>query len=58
MTKRITVRRDQPKGHQNSFRVRRGWRAIAAIHFAGRVMRLPSPVIAVNSRLIASPSRP
>ncbi len=35
-----------------------GCRSIAAIHFIGRVTRVPGPVIAVKSRLIASPARP
>jgi hypothetical protein len=58
ITKRITVLRDHPSGHQNRRTVLSGCRSIAAIHFNGRVSRVPSPVIAVKSRLIASPFRP
>ena len=37
--------------------MRSGCRSIAAIHFIGRVTRVPGPVIAVNRRLIAFAAR-
>ena len=53
MISRITVRRDQPNGQKVRSSLS-GWRTACPSHITGRVRRVPSPVIRVNSVLIES----
>jgi hypothetical protein len=46
MTSRMIVRRDQPYGLSTRIALT-GWRSRAAIHFSGRVTRVPSPTSSV-----------